>query len=242
MFSSKVYKINPEFRKDFIGLLEKSKKGVKYSEVKIGGKKEPLSMTIKNIGEIRKGASKIGEKYKVALDYNYPIADRNGRTHNIILNNQFEICTFDSKDISDFVVVFASRGNANSFVDILDDLIKKENCISQIAFKLSENEQKLRQEFPDIKQFHIEKIQDSFIHYTLAGGDQLGLSNEYAKYTRLGGTIKSLMINFNGVFIIISTDGVIWSRRKTEKEDLLVYDILNKLNGYKVFQYQSKLP
>ena len=46
MFSSKAYKINPEFRKDFTNLLAKSKKGIKYDTVKIDGKKEPLSLTI----------------------------------------------------------------------------------------------------------------------------------------------------------------------------------------------------
>lgn len=243
MFSCKIYKINPTFRKDFTKLLEDSgsNKGIKYSDVKVDGKKVPLFISIKHNNQIRANANKIGDIYKVSMDYNYQILDKDEKTHNIVLQNQFEMCILDSKEISDFVLVFASRGNADSFIDKLDQLVKKEDCISPIVFKLSENESKLRHEFPDIKLFHIENIQDSFVHSTRAIGDKLGLSNEYAKYTRLGGVIKSLMINYNGLFVVISSDGVVWSHRKSENEKLLVYDIIKKLSGHKVIQYQSKL-
>jgi hypothetical protein len=239
-WTCRIFKINPKF--DIIVKDVILKKG-SYNYGRVENK--DLYLYIDRIQETFGKWAKLIEIY---IDVPRRIFNREEGYVTIKETVPFNVCLFETFDVSNFLAVFGSSYNLPVLTYALKVIISEKgrsegqipesliifSPLFKVIFKLKGKESELSKYFSNIREISVKGIKDIYVHAANLRGLSLELSEEYQKYVRdaeLSGKINYFGVTVEGRVIMLSSEGKIWTRQgKNNIEPEIVKMILEVLD------------
>ncbi|WP_459202043.1 hypothetical protein [Methanococcus sp. CF] len=200
-----------------------------------------LNTYVKSVKNVKKGICVLLEVEKPMI---IPMHDRKVAfkpTEDVevfIYNNENE------DEIQGYMAISAKSKILSNAVESLEILLRNyysENGLSkqsnphiqQLFFLIHENEEKIREEFGNFKQFYTEGMTHELVKYANLGGVNLEKSQDYKRYLDdYGGRLSAVVVTVNNTDIMITSEGRIWGTCHEFKKNKyeLIAEVLKRLN------------
>jgi len=236
MTSCKVVKLNPDKIVKFDGIIndimERKKEGKKYGS--IGD--IPLCIYV-----INKSENDYGVEYDVVIDDYHYVWSYSEKDKPVKESKHISLQIY-RKDLNHTIGIFGTRNYGDLFVKIINEISDDDTIILPVVFDLDSRKEAIKQNFPEIKRFSVEKIMDPHEKRASVSGLSLGRGHAWKRYVEIyEGKLTKIIVKHREMYISISEDGFIFCKKGIfeENKEQLVYEILmelKKLNALKIIE------
>ena len=153
---------------------------------------------------------------------------------------QVEFFLYNVKEIEGFMAIFAKKRLVQLLVEAFTNIFKTTNWFSEPIFDIHENEELLRREFGNFTRFYTRDMSHELVKSASVGGIALERSPDYKRYLKdYSGYLSAVVVDYNGIQVMISSSGKIWSPSKQfeERKIEIISEILYRLQRIGVVKY-----
>jgi len=231
----KLIKVNGEYIGRVIDLLGERTE-IEYGEIPIKESEEINLDLVRGDFSLKVYVDK-KEKHDFGWDYLLKLEDYDliqTATEKLLIKpiRQVEFLLYTEKEIEGFMAIFAKKRLVQLFVEAISSIFKTTEWFSEPVFDLHENEGLLRKEFGNFTRFYTRDMSHELVKSASVGGVALEKSPDYKRYLKdYSGYLSTVVVDYNGIQIMISSSGKIWSPSKQfeERRIEIISEILKKL-------------
>jgi len=231
----KLLKINGEYIGRVIDLLGEGAE-IKYGEIPIKESEEINLDFIREDFSLKIYVDK-KERCDSGWDYLLKLEDYDliqTATEKLLIKpvRQVEFFLYTEREIEGFMAIFAKKRLVQLLVEAISNIFKTTEWFSEPVFDIHENEELLRREFGNFTRFYTRDMSHELVKSASVGGVALEKSPDYKRYLKdYSGYLSAVVVYYNGVQIMISSSGKIWSPSKQfeERRVEIISEILKKL-------------
>lgn len=145
---------------------------------------------------------------------------------------QTEFFIYTDREIEGYTPIFAKRRQVQLLIKAISEIVKTNEWFNEPTFNIHENEKALRREFGNFTRFYTRDMSHELVKSASVGGVALEKSPDYKRYLKdYSGYLSAVVTDYNGIRIMLSVSGKIWSPSKQfeERKIEIIADILKRL-------------
>ena len=222
-------------------LLKSFKEGTEIIHGEIPLKQEDLDLSL--INNDTKLRTKIAKRVKVnelGIEITAKVEDYNlikGMGRKFVLKPAEEVTFFvyTAGSVKGYIVIFERGKYLNYLITSLNRVLNSDSdWFKEITFSFHENEEKIRNEFGNFRRFYVQDVDHGLVNNAISGEINLEDRPDYRGYIKKRGEyLPALIINYEGMNVIITSRGRIWSpdEKFESRKYWIIRNIMEKLEN-----------